>query len=213
MKRLVLSLVAVAALIGAALAIWPKRSEQLADSASPSATSAPSAERRADDVVEERESAPDTGTTEAPTRADDVRAAEPLPPLGVWAATEPAPFTLDRFKQLPGVREMLAEPRDPEWSAEMERRILTEISDWKRIPYLELQADCRTSFCAVAVTHPPGTDPKLPFQEAEWLLHELNMGPRPFWMGKGPGDTVQGLLFLGRVDAPRPPPSAPLPID
>jgi hypothetical protein len=190
---------------------WPDHAERAATESG--VRSAPALQPRAprdDRSSAEQSSAADEAATELPFADEPPHEAEALAPPAdeVVLAHDRPVLTADAFLQQPPIKALLEEPRDPKWSAETERRILGEIAEWKGIPFLRLDVECRTSFCMVSVAHPPGTDVRQPFRDAEWLLHALNMGPRPFYMGKGPGDTIEGLLFLGRVTAPPPAPPA-----
>jgi hypothetical protein len=197
---------AVALVMAIAIEIRTARHTDETAADSGATTVAPQNARRDDaprrDVANETSAA---ALVESPPPAEEGSAATaPIPGLEGFGSP-PTPFR--------GQLEALAvEPRDPDWSTAQEARILGEISQWKGMAFLNLQAECRTTTCVVLVVNPP--DAKYtPFQEMEGLLHELNMGPRPSFTRKEPGGASSTWMFLGRVTGAWPPPSPPLPVE
>jgi hypothetical protein len=144
---------------------------------------------------------------EEPADKSATRDETPLPPtpspialaLLNFGGTSPDPLRqqLEAFE---------AEPRDPEWSPDMEARILAELSQWKGLAVVNLQAECRTTVCAVLLVHAGGASADSPLDETGLLVHHLNLSPRPSLALKGPDGAVSTWAFLGRVTEPPPHP-------
>ena len=64
---------------------------------------------------------------------------------------------LDGFK-LVAAQPLAAEREDPEWAAQMEDRILAEISRATSVQMDRVEVECRTTLCGVVIEIPNGAD-------------------------------------------------------